>query len=170
MTAEEVYGLADERKPRMEKRSVPGVRRIHRATDKEEIIAALTASKLGVFREIWRLLIFAAQVGMKNEKREPLIGIDSGKGIDQSTFGNCPAWPGILYLMGLAVTDDSEILAGSEDAEDQRLNTFQEYANGGLMLLEEFFSNRSVDLDGMLAFIDTQMYQNELKPDLEFTI
>ena len=72
--------------------------------------------------------------------------------------------------MGLAVTDDSEILAGSEDAEDQRLNTFQEYANGGLMLLEEFFSNRAVDLDGMLAFIDTQMYQNELKPDLEFTI
>jgi dnd system-associated protein 4 len=170
MTDQEVYGLADERKPRMEKKSSPGVRRIHRATDKEEIISALTASNLGVFREIWKLLIFAAQVGIKNGKREPLSKIDSGRGIDQSTFGNCPAWPGILYLMSLVVADDAAVLAGTPDVEDQRLSTFQEYANGGLTVLNEFFSNRVVDLDGMLAFIDAQTSEGELKPDLDFTI
>lgn len=170
MVGDEVYCLADERKPRMEKRSTPGVRRIHRATDKEEIVAALTASKLGVFREIWRLLVFSAQIGVKNGRREPLIGVDSGKGIDQSTFGNCPAWPGIVYLIGLVETDNSEILAGSADAEDQRLTAFQEYANGGLSVLAEFFSVRVLDLDGLLAFIETQTTREDLKPDLDFGI
>lgn len=149
---------------------VVGVRRIYRATDKEEIIVALTGSKLGVFREIWRLLIFSAQVGIRNNKREPLVSTDSGKGIDQSTFGNCPAWPGILYLIGLVEADDATILAGSPDAEEQRITAFQEYANGGLALLEQFFRSRVVDLDGILAFVDSQMMKKDLKPDIDFTI
>lgn len=171
MTGEEIYGLADpKRLNRVDKKSALGARRIHRASDKEEIIAALVAGKVGVFREIWRLLLFAAQVGFKNRRREPLSSIDSGKGIDQSTFGNCPAWPGILYLVALVESDSSDVLSSSSDREEERITAFQEYANGGLALLAEFFKDRICDLDGLLAFIDTQISRSDLKTDLGFTI
>ena len=135
MTDEEIYGLYQSEAARVEKRVSSGTRRIHRATDKEEIIAALTGSGAGLFREIWRLLLFAAQVGVKNRRRSPLATIDTGRGIDQSTFGNCPSWPGILYLMAIAETESPEVLGSTAGAEDKRLTAFQEYANGGLAIL-----------------------------------
>lgn len=150
----------------MEKKSASGIKRIHRAVDKEEIISALTSSNLGVFREIWKLLLFAAQIGIKNDKRQPLSNIDSGKGIDQSTFGNSPAWPGILYLIGLVETDNPDILSNSSEAEEQRIAIFQEYANGGLEILKEYFSEKVIDVDGILSFIDAQTSKKELNTTL----
>ena len=126
--------------------------------------------QVGVFKEIWRLLLFAAQVGMKDGKREPLKAVDTGKGIDQTTFGNCPAWPGILYLMSLVETGQSECLGGASDVEDDRIVIFQEYANRGLTKLKEFFSDRNADLDGLLAFIEIQRGSAAGLPDLELTI
>jgi dnd system-associated protein 4 len=128
------------------------------------------SGKVGVFREIWRLLLFAAQVGFRNGRREPLSSIDSGKGIDQSTFGNCPAWPGILYLIALVENGSSDVLSSAPDREEERIAAFQEYANGGLALLADFFKDRICDLDGLLAFIDTQISRSDLKTDLGFTI
>lgn len=154
----------------MDDRIASGVKRIYRAKDKEEIIVALTANNLGVFREIWRLLLFAAQIGVANKRREPLTSIDSGKGIDQSTFGNCPSWPGVVYLIGIVETDGANILVSSADAEEKRLTAFQEYANGGLSILQDYFKDRVVDLDSLLAFIETQTFTAELTPDLELTI
>ena len=137
---------------------------------KEEIIKLLMADKIGLFKEIWRLLLFAAQVGIKNKKRELLKAVDTGKGIDQTTFGNCPAWPGILYLMTLAESGSSDVLAGTTEAEDIRISIFQEYANGGLSILNDFFSDRTADLDGILAFIETQSEEKAKTPNLDLAI
>ena len=169
MINKDVYKLIEKTKP-MEKKSASGIKRIHRAVDKEEIISALTSTNLGVFREIWKLLLFAAQIGIKNDKRQPLSNIDSGKGIDQSTFGNSPAWPGILYLIGLVETDNPDILSNSSEAEEQRIAIFQEYANGGLEILKEYFSEKVIDVDGILSFIDAQTSKKELKIDLDLMI
>ncbi|TVR64209.1 MAG: DNA phosphorothioation-associated protein 4, partial [Candidatus Competibacteraceae bacterium] len=118
----------------------------------------------------WRLLLFAAQVGIKNSRREPLRSVDSGKGIDQTTFGNCPAWPGVLYLMSLVESESTNALSGSGEAEDQRILIFQEYANGGLSILQEFFLDRPLDIDGLIAFIETQSGQNTKDLDLDLMI
>ncbi len=146
------------------------MKRIQRANDKEEIIKSLMSDQIGVFKEIWRLLLFASQIGMRNKRREALKSVDSGKGIDQTTFGNCPAWPGILYLMSLAETDNPSCLFGSSEAEDERISVFQEYANGGLSILQDFFSARPNDLDGLLAFIETQQEESAGRPDLDLMI
>lgn len=152
------------------KRAGMGMKRIQRANDKEDIIKSLMEDQLGVFKEIWKLLLFAAQVGMRNARRAPLKSVDTGKGIDQSTFGNCPAWPGILYLMSLAEMESTKCLSGSSDADDERISIFQEYANGGLSILQEFFKGRTLDLDGLLAFVETQREESAGRPDLELTI
>lgn len=170
LVGEDVYGLATGVRASGRKRSGVGMKRIQRASDKEEIIKSLMSDQVGVFKEIWKLLLFAAQIGVKNHVRTPLKAADPGKGIDQTTFGNCPAWPGVLYLMTLAETQRSESLSGSQDAEDERVAVFQEYANGGLAILQDFFAGRSIDLDGLLAFIETQREESSTKLDLELTI
>ena len=96
--------------------------------------------------------------------------VDAGKGIDQSTFGNSPAWPGILFLISLAEAGDAAVLGGSPESEEMRLTTFQEYANGGLAILQEFFSSRPVNLDGLLDFIETQRLAERPEPDLDLEI
>lgn len=90
-----------------------GVKRILRASDKEQLIEELMSTRVGIFKEIWRLLLFAAQVGMQGNKKEPLRSVDPGKGIDQSTFGSSASWPGILYLIGLVEAGESQVLTGN---------------------------------------------------------
>jgi len=170
ITDNENYRMVAMSKPIQKKSSSIGMKRIHRASDKEEIIKALTSEQIGVFREIWKLLLFAAQLGVSNQRREPLLSVDTGKGIDQGTFGNCPSWPGIAYLMSLVETEKSESLSGTSDAEDNRISVFQEYANGGLSVLQDYFKERSIDLDGLLSFIEAQSAKVIDKPDLELTI
>jgi dnd system-associated protein 4 len=171
LVGDEMYALANAGKTRASKmNSTTGIKRIHRATDKEEIIRLMTSDQLGVFREIWRLLMFAAQIGYRNARRDPLKVIDSGKGIDQSTFGNSPAWPGVMFLISLADAGAAEVLAGTPESEEQRISAFQEYANGGLAVLQEFFSSRPADLDGLLDFIDSQRVSPRAPPDLELSI
>jgi len=143
-----------------------------RATDKEELIEELMSNRIGVFREIWRLLLFSAQVGLKENRREPLKSVETGKGIDQATFGNSSSWPGILYLMGLVESGDSLALERSPEIEEQRVQLFQEYANGGLSFIKEFFKERAIDLEGLLSFIEIhQVTRRPLeKPDLNLSI
>lgn len=147
-----------------------GLRRVHRATDKDEIVKQLTTGDPPMFREIWKLLMFAAQVGYKAGNRQPLTQIDAGKGIDQSTFSNSPAWPGLVYLLALASTERTDALAGTAEAEEQRIAIFQEYVNGGLALLADFFARRPIDLDGMLAFIDSHRESANRRPNLDFSL
>ena len=169
---DKTYTMAKQESPATRRTQAVGMKRILRASDKEELIEELMSTRIGIFREIWRLLLFSAQVGLKAKKREPLRAVETGKGIDQATFGNSASWPGILYLMGLTDTGDSGVLASSPEGEDLRVQLFQEYANGGLTVIKDFFSGRTIDLDGVLAFIElNQASATELSaPDLDLSI
>jgi dnd system-associated protein 4 len=133
---------------------IRGPKRIMRSADKEEFIQEIMSERVGIFKEIWRLLLFAAQIGIKCDRRESLQSIESGKGIDQATFGNSASWPGILYLMNIAVEEGSEVLGSNTESDDRRIALFQEFANGGLAMMQEFFKDRTIDLEGVIAFID----------------
>lgn len=171
MTGNEVYALNMSKESKVAKSpTTTGIKRIHRATDKEEIIQLLTGDQMGVFKEIWRLLMFAAQVGYRNSRREPLGNIESGKGIDQSTFGNSPSWPGIMYLIALADSGSADPLGGAADNEEHRITAFQEYANGGLAILRDYFSSRQPSLEGLIEFIDSQRALRSSVPDLDLSI
>ncbi len=166
------YCMAKVEPTALKRNQTLGMKRIMRASDKEGLIEELMSSRVGVFKEIWRLLLFAAQIGVQSKRREPLKAIETGKGIDQATFGNSSSWPGILFLMGLAEAGDSRMIEGNSDGEDQRIQLFQEYSNGGLSVLKEFFQDRPIDLDGVLAFIESHQGSKTLldAPDLDLSI
>jgi dnd system-associated protein 4 len=135
------------------------MRRIQRAIDKEDVVRGLTGGEAPVFKEIWRLLLFAATVGYKRGRREPLGQVESGKAMPQSYFSNNPAWPGLLYLLGLVVDGLPDILVGTEAKDDARLNIFEEFANGGLAILREELEHQSDTLDTLLQFISAMEIQ-----------
>lgn len=162
-----IYSLIKDR-TEMNERKASGTKRIYRSKDKEKIIALLMDAQVGIFSEIWRLLLFSAQVGFHHKKRVPLLSIDSGRGIDQTTFGNCPSWPGVCYMIALVEETSAEMLSGDASSADRRISIFQEYANGGLSILEDYFRNRSVDLDGILNFIDEHSIKGLEEANLSF--
>lgn len=129
------------------------MRRIQRSADKESLVQTLTTGENPPFKEIWRLLIFAAAVGQSRGRREPLKTVDSGKAIPATIFSNSTAWPGFHYLMALVEKDDSEVLGGGDDREDARLVIFEEYANGGLSIIQEELEKGSYLLDAFLQFM-----------------
>ncbi|WP_295879714.1 DNA phosphorothioation-associated protein 4 [uncultured Thiohalocapsa sp.] len=170
MVGSEVYDLIERAKPIKMSEKTKGLRRIYRSRSKDEIISALTDQKTGAFREIWRVLVFAAEVGVAKNRRDPFDDFDTGKGIDQSTFGNCPAWPGLLYLISIAEKNTAESLSATSDAEEERIVAFQEYANGGLAVMQEHFSKQIVDLDSLISFIEMELSPPTSKPDVDIAI
>lgn len=129
------------------------MRRIQRAIDKEDVVKALTTGDAPLFKEIWRLMLFAASVGYRFERREKLGDVDSGKAMPPTYFSNNPAWPGFQYLMALVCTNDPRTLSGTDECDDARVTIFEEFANGGLAILREELEQRSYSLDALLQFI-----------------
>ncbi len=129
------------------------MRRVQRSEDKEGLVKALTAGDNPVFKEIWRLLMFAAALGVMTQRRVPLGTVDSGKAMPQTYFTNNPAWPGFLYLLALVEENTSDILAGGEELDNKRIAIFEEYANGGLELLHNELETSSYSLDAVVGLI-----------------
>jgi dnd system-associated protein 4 len=139
---EDTYDMTNQRK-----RQASGKRRIHRSKDKESIIQKMI-EEIGVFREIWQLLLFAALLGVKVGRRDALEEVDSGKGIDQVTFGSSRAWSGVVYLLSLVDAGNPSVL--SDTSEDARIQVFEEYANGGLAVLKEHFDRSPSNLQSLI--------------------
>jgi len=97
--------------------------------------------------------MFAAAVGFKNQRRVPLGATDTGKAFPQNYFSNSPVWPGFQYLLALVEVNSATILSGGDETDDQRITLFEEYANGGLELLQEELESNGYSLDAMISLI-----------------
>ncbi len=129
------------------------MRRILRDVRHEELIKSLTTGDAAIFGEIWRLMLFAAALGIKSgRKRAPLGKSDSGKAIPDNYF-SAPCWPGFLYLIGVADSEDSGCLKGTDENSDALITAFEEYANIGLEILHERIGISSAPLDGILSLM-----------------
>jgi len=128
------------------------MRRIKREESHEELVKLLTSGEAPVFKEIWRLLIFAAAVGIRSGIRRPLGKVDPGKGINESYF-SVPGWRGFLYLIGIVEDGDATCLK-ADDASEERLATlFEEYSNQGLYLLRDAVQSSVKPLDDIVTMI-----------------
>jgi dnd system-associated protein 4 len=128
------------------------MRRIQRDVCHEELVKSLTSGDTSTFKEIWRVLLFAAALGVRDGKRRPLEKTDSGKAIPENYF-NAPGWLGFLYLIGVADTGDSACLHGTEEANDGLVTAFEEYANYGLHLLADRLKLASSPLDELVSLL-----------------
>jgi dnd system-associated protein 4 len=136
------------------------MRRIQRDVCHEEFVKSLTTGEAPLFREIWRLLLFAAALGIQDGNRRPLNKMDSGKAMPETYF-SAPAWRGLLYLIGVAESGDSQCLRGTSEAQDSLITAFEEYANQGLFLLRERVQSPGYPLDDFISLL-----QEAIKPEV----
>lgn len=128
------------------------MRRIQRDVCHEDFVKSLTTGDVPLFREIWRLLLFAAAFGIKDGKRLPLGKVDSGKAMPETYFSS-PGWRGFLYLVGIAENGDTECLLNTAEAQEKLITAFEEYANRGLFLLRDRLQASSSPLDEVIALL-----------------
>jgi dnd system-associated protein 4 len=137
------------------------MRRIQRSKDKEQLIQLLVKGKNNLFKEIWQLMIFAALIGWKDGTKSPLKEIDSGKGIDETVFSNNMAWPGLLNLLALVHEQgDVSTLSPTEEALNNKIKIFEEFANRGLEIIEDRLESSSFTHDAFLNFLATETTNN----------
>lgn len=110
-------------------------RRMHFAKEKREIIQLLVEQ--GPFQENRDVLVFAAALGW-HEKRLRQLG-PKDEPIRWETATNRRGTEALASMIAAAASDDPEIL--SDDQFDKRLEIFEQYANGGLEVLQGVLAN-----------------------------
>ena len=127
--------------------------RIRRDKKHDPLIERLTKGDEGIFSDIWRVLVFAAFVGAKNQKRSAIIDFESGKAFPLN-YLQPSCGPGFLSLLGISATEGNEILRAKEGNQDQLILIFEEYANAGMEIISERVASASSPIEAILALID----------------
>jgi dnd system-associated protein 4 len=141
------------------------MRRVQRDVCHDELIKTLTSGESALFKEIWRVLLFAAALGVHSGTRLKIERADSGKAIPESYFSS-PGWKGFLYLIGVSETGDSACLRGTEDAQDSLVTVFEEYANQGLHLISERTGTSGSMLEELTVMLLESRIPNTSDPDV----
>ncbi|MBC6433130.1 DNA phosphorothioation-associated protein 4 [Nostoc sp. HG1] len=130
--------------------------RIRVAKDKAELVKSLVASKdtTAPFQTYVEVMVFAAALGVKYKKRVPLGETTKREPspIPQENFASL-GYDLIIKLLGINETKDINILSSREEQdEDKRTQIFEEYANGGLEILQNELRG-SVDYSERLLLV-----------------
>jgi dnd system-associated protein 4 len=126
----------------------PAQRRLNRPKDKDDLLQQLTAQ--GPFQEYRDVLVFAAALGWHEGHRVPLAA--KGEPIRWDVATHRRGTESLANMIAAASSNDPEIVAG--DRFEERLAIFEEYANGGLELLQSMLaSDPRAPVDVILALI-----------------
>ena len=123
------------------------MRRVRRPAQHDQLMKRL-AGEEGPFSTLAEVLTFAAGLGYSEGRREPLTA--SGEQIDFDVFQRLGV-EGLIDMLAAAVHDDVAIL--SPDQYDERLTVFEEFANGGLDILQSRLAQSKADLDSLLTVV-----------------
>ncbi|MBH8565783.1 DNA phosphorothioation-associated protein 4 [Nostoc sp. CENA67] len=147
--------------------------RIRVAKDKADLVKALTSADggTGPFQTFADVIVFAAALGAKHQKRVPLGEISKREPSPIrleyfASVGNDI----VIKLLGMTETQDIKILSLNEDEYDtQRNQIFEEYANGGLEILQNELRGAVDYSERILLFLSYER-MNEEKQDEEFDL
>jgi dnd system-associated protein 4 len=114
--------------------------RIRVAKDKAELVKSLIASteNNSPFQTYADVILFAAVLGAKNKQRTPLGEISKKEpGPISIEIFIARGYDPVMKLIAIAATENINAIAPDRsDVEQQRIQIFEEYANGGLDLLD----------------------------------
>jgi dnd system-associated protein 4 len=119
--------------------------RIRRPKARENVLEALTNS---VFDSMYETMVFSACLGFHLDKRVPFQ--ESGEPIRFNIFVN-NGYGYLPDLLALATKNDAKCLA--EVATEERLRLFEEFANGGLLVLAETLDAFPTPIDAVISAI-----------------
>ena len=131
--------------------------RVRIAKNKAEFVKSLTQAKENnaPFDTYADVVAFAAALGVKRHRRIPLEDVSQK---DPAPIGLeifiSRGYDALIKLLAIAEVKDPNILSPfAEKAEEQRLEIFEEYANGGLELLQESLRGQVDYSQGILLLL-----------------
>ncbi|BAY43114.1 hypothetical protein SAMD00079811_06930 [Scytonema sp. HK-05] len=136
--------------------------RIKIAKDKVELVKALVASKdtTGPFQTYVEVMVFAAALGAKHKKRVPLEGVAKDLSpLRQDYFTSSFAL--LINLLAITEIKDIKILGDDDIADEQRIHIFEEYANGGLEILQNELRGAVDYSERLLLIVSSQRFKQE---------
>jgi dnd system-associated protein 4 len=126
--------------------------RIKVAKDKAKLVKALRAGEgsTGPFQTYADVVAFGAVFGFSRRKRTPFDQISRGNPdpIPADQFKN----RSLIDLIAVAETHDPNILSNSDEKLQEKAMIFEEYANGGFELLENYLSG-IIDLSKQILLL-----------------
>ncbi len=115
--------------------------RVRVAKDKAELVKSLVASpeNNSPFQTYADVILFAAVLGAKHEQRLPLGEISKKEpGPISSEIFIARGYDTVIKLIAIAATENINVISPDRaDFEEQRIHIFEEYANGGLEILQQ---------------------------------
>ncbi|MEV5260890.1 DNA phosphorothioation-associated protein 4 [Streptomyces anulatus] len=135
----------------MSAETLRGDLRVRRPRERESLIEQLLAENDGVFDNKAEVMLFAAALGWARQRREPFE-----KFVDPIRFNVFQKiHTGEAFIEALAVLNcpgDAQVL--SDERVFERINIFEEYANGGLSVLHgEMNASRSQMRDVLVGLV-----------------
>jgi dnd system-associated protein 4 len=114
--------------------------RIRVARDKAELVKSLVAApdNNSPFQTYADVMLFAAVLGAKHKQRSVLGEISKKEpGPISSEIFIARGYDAAIKLIAIAATENINVISPDRiDVEQQRLHIFEEYANGGLEILD----------------------------------
>ena len=147
-------------------------RRIRIARDKHEIVKRLVASEssTGPFHLIAEALAFAAALGASRGVRTRLDDLSKElEPIRRSVFDG-HGFDTLINLLAIHAEGDPLVLASAEEAEDRRATVFEEYANGGLQVLQQELKGAVDLLEALVLLLQAEHKQPEASLTEEFDL
>ncbi|GAP99111.1 DNA phosphorothioation-associated protein 4 [Leptolyngbya sp. NIES-2104] len=146
--------------------------RVRVAKDKAEFVRSLKNSVTpnSPFQTYADIVTFAAVLGAKRKKREPLekISLKEPDPIPQEQFFT-RGYESVINLLAITATADPKTLASTEEYEDLRLRVFEEYANAGFRILKnELFGAENYTKQILLILSKTKLEQDN--EDINFNM
>lgn len=118
-----------------------------------------------IFPTIRELMCFAAVLGFENDKRKKLQ--HDTNDVDARNVEKSQQTQDLIYLIALAAEKDAEILR--DDNEEQMYQIFEEYAEGGFEILEQWMREKPDDAHGdeaiLMAFSKCNLLEGEIDPE-----
>jgi dnd system-associated protein 4 len=117
---------------------------VHRLGDTQHQLLDRT-----IFPTMREVMCFAAVLGYENERSSDLQA--KTLEIDGRNFANSQQALDLLYLVGLASSKDVETLR--EEREDEMIQIFEKYAQGGLEIIQGWLREKPEDQHGDQAIL-----------------
>ncbi|AFZ30482.1 hypothetical protein Glo7428_1934 [Gloeocapsa sp. PCC 7428] len=146
--------------------------RIRVAKDKADLVKSLisTDGTTGPFQTYVDIIVFAAALGAKHNKRVPLGEISKREPspIPQEQF-IVRGYDTVINLIAITETKNLSVLSFSENqSREKRNHIFEEYANGGLEILQAEFRGAVDYSERILLILSSERIEHE--KDSEFDL
>lgn len=144
------------------------VNRIRVAKDKAELVRSLLDTKdtTGPFQTYADVIAFAAALGISRKKRSPVTDTSKNEPspIAVEIFIS-RGYDFLIKLLAISETKDPKILSTVDgNAENERINIFEEYANGGLEILREELRGSVDYTERLLLVMSAERFKTDTPP------